>query len=78
MVTVITISLGDLSYLTGGFLGAKMLFATTKREDDFPIQDLLSALPTGIAARRAHRRLMLVTGATAYVSGATLLLSFLS
>ncbi len=55
-----------------------MLFTKCRRDRDFPVHDILSALPTGIVAWRVHKRLMLVTGAAAYVSGATLLLPFLS
>ena len=55
-----------------------MLSTNFNREFDFPTCDILSALPAGVIAWREHKRLMLIAGAAAYLSAATLALSFIS
>jgi len=55
-----------------------MLPTKFSRELERPVDDILSALPTQVIAWRAHKRLMLIAGATAYLSAATLLLPIIS
>ncbi len=54
-----------------------MLHMKISRERGFALCDVLSALPVEIIIWRTQMRLMLVAGATAYLSAANLLLSLL-